>query len=226
MIGVDRRSHPSPASAGTTREPARIFLLSPATLGGVRGRRILDGEAGADFMDRLRAGRAVPLGDVYAFISSLYYRGKRTYAHRFGRPAGDGPAVLAITPSLGLLPDEQPVRMSDLRSFAETDIDPESRAYREALYASALALARALPGSAELILLGSIASGKYLDPLSVVFGRRLLVPASFVGRGDMSRGGLLLRAAAAGRELEYVVALDAERRGPRPPKLGPPGQEG
>ena len=68
-------------------------------------------------------------------------------------------------------------------------------------------------------MLGSIASGKYLDPLADVFGRRLLVPREFVGRGDISRGGLLLRAAEAGWAAEYVVALDTERRGTRPPRL-------
>ena len=67
--------------------------------------------------------------------------------------------------------------------------------------------------------MGSIATGKYVDVLERVFGERLLFPAEFVGRGDMSRGGMMLRAARAGEELEYRPIAGAARRGPRPPKL-------
>jgi hypothetical protein len=52
-----------------------------------------------------------------------------------------------------------------------------------------------------------------------VFGRRLVFPSTFVGRGDMSRGGLLLRHARDGRELEYEPVVGAVRHGKRPPKL-------
>jgi hypothetical protein len=71
------------------------------------------------------------------------------------------------------------------------------------------------------VLLGSVASEKYVQVLSAIFGSRLVFPSDFVGRGDMSRGGLLLRAAAAGRELEYVPVIGAVRRGARPPRLDP-----
>jgi hypothetical protein len=69
------------------------------------------------------------------------------------------------------------------------------------------------------VLLGSIASGKYVELLTSVLGRRLLFPGDFVGRGDMSRGGLMLRCAREGRELRYVALLDADRHGPRPARL-------
>lgn len=200
---------------------SRLFVLSPATLAGVRGRRILGGTSGADFMEVLEAGGTVPLGDVYAFISSLYYRGKRSYARRFARPPEDGDGVVVVTPIFGLVPDRHPVSARDLRAFASVDIDPADPRYREPLERTADALADALPAGAEVVLLGSIASGKYLDPLGAVFGERLLVPRSFVGRGDMSRGGLLLRAVDAGEELAYVPALDTQRRGERPPRLTP-----
>jgi hypothetical protein len=71
----------------------------------------------------------------------------------------------------------------------------------------------------QIVLLGSIASGKYVDILGRVFGERLVFPADFVGRGDMSRGGLMLRRVREGRELDYTPVLTAVRRGPRPPKL-------
>ena len=73
----------------------------------------------------------------------------------------------------------------------------------------------------EVVLLGSVASGKYVEVLQPVFGDRLLFPSAFVGRGDMSRGGLMLRCVDSGDELEYVPIEGAVRRGRRPPKLTP-----
>ena len=70
-----------------------------------------------------------------------------------------------------------------------------------------------------MVLLGSIATGKYVDALLDALGPRLLFPTDFVGRGDMSRGGLLLRSAREGRELDYIPVAGALRRGKRPPKL-------
>ena len=78
--------------------------------------------------------------------------------------------------------------------------------------------------SAQFVLLGSVASEKYVQILGSILGGRLVFPAAFVGRGDMSRGGLLLRAAAAAEELDYVPVIGAVRRGPRPPKLAPLGR--
>jgi len=72
-----------------------------------------------------------------------------------------------------------------------------------------------------VILLGSIASPKYVDVLQSIFGERLLFPADFVGRGDMSRGGLMLRCVSAAEELVYVPIAGAVRHGVRPPRLAP-----
>ena len=72
-----------------------------------------------------------------------------------------------------------------------------------------------------MILLGSVASGKYVDLLGEVFGNRLRFPAEFVGRGDMSRGGLLLRCVVERRELAYIPVAGAVRHGRRPPRLVP-----
>jgi len=80
---------------------------------------------------------------------------------------------------------------------------------------------RVLPPESEIVLLGSVASDKYVDPLLGVFGERLVFPPSFVGRGDMSRGGLLLRCVRSGEELTYVPVKGAVRHGPRPPRLPP-----
>lgn len=204
------------------RAEVRVFLLSPASLAGVRGRRVLTGATTTPALAPLMEGRSVPLAEVYTSISSLYFRGKITYARRFARaPAAVGPPVRTITPDRGLLAVDEPVDLATLRAMAEQDIDAAEPRYRRALLATAEALRDALPAAADVVLLGSIASSKYVEPLCEVFGSGLLVPASFVGRGDMSRGGLLLRAADEGIELEYEAALTVPRRGARPPRLAP-----
>jgi hypothetical protein len=168
----------------------------------------------------------VPLGDVYEYISSLYYRGKRAYARCFGGRTEAGPAVFVVTPTVGIVPDGEKVRLANLRAFANVDIDSTDPAYREELARSARDLSDAIGPAGEVVLLGSIASTKYLDPLAEVFAERLLVPRTFAGRGDMSRGGLLLRAVEDREELDYVPALSAARHGPRPPRLEPKTRAG
>lgn len=197
-------------------------MLSPANLGGVRGRRILDGRSEAGFMGTLVRGTTVPLGDVFAHISSLYYRGKRAYGRAFGRRPGKGATTFVITPTRGLVPDDEPVCLDDLREFASVDIDVREVAYLTPLTESARRLDQDVGPRGEVVLLGSIASDKYVEPLGRILGVRLRFPRAFIGRGDMSRGGLLLRCASAGEELEYVPALTAPRRGERPPRLPAP----
>lgn len=198
----------------------RIFLLSPASLAGIRGRAVLGGRSSGPFMDGLR-GDGTPIGEVYAFISSLYFRGKLAYALRFARPPEGVEGVWVITPTRGLVRADARVTLADLEEFASGSIHPDEARYRDALRRAADELCAALGDACQVVLLGSIASRRYLDPLAEVFGRRLLVPETFAGRGDMSRGGLLLRCVDAGEELVYVAALQAVRHGERPPKLEP-----
>ncbi len=87
--------------------------------------------------------------------------------------------------------------------------------YREPLARDAAALAAQLPDDVRAVLLGSIATDKYVEVLAAVFGERLMFPQAFVGRGDMSRGGLLLRAVDDGQDLTYVPIHGAIRRGKR-----------
>jgi hypothetical protein len=156
----------------------------------------------------------VPIGELFAHMSGLYFRGKLTYAQRFG------PAFV-ITPDQGLVPAEMPVTREVLVRFGGADIHLENSAYRRPLEATARLLADHADADVEFVLLGSVASAKYVDVLGGIFGSRLVFPSDFVGRGDMSRGGLLLRAAAAGQELRYEPVLGAVRHGSRPPKLEP-----
>ena len=187
------------------RKGVRVFLLSAACLGGVRGQRILAGESRAPFMEALLGGAAVQLGEVFASISSQYFRGKLEYARQFARWPKGGPSVFIITASQGLVAAEHAVTITDLRRMATTDIEPDDLDYVRPVRSSSEALDRELAGDGDVVLLGSIASRKYLDPLTRVFGARLLVPKSFIGVGNMSRGSILLRAVAAGVEVDYVI---------------------
>jgi len=199
---------------------SRVFLLSPASLAGVRGRALLEGRSSAPFLGALSDGGA-PLGDVYEFVSSLYFRGKRAYARAFARPPAGVAGALLITSSAGLVPDDHPVTMDGLVLMAGVDIDVGEPRYLDPLRESARGLASSLGPQDQVVLLGSLASDKYVAPLVDELGARLVVPLAFVGRGDMSRGGLLLRAVDAGEELDYVSPGSVERRGPRPPRLQP-----
>jgi hypothetical protein len=167
-----------------------------------------------------------PIGAVFSFLSGLYFRGKLAYAQAFARPGGvDGPltgsGVLVITPSAGLRSPDTSITLDGLRAFAAVDVRCDNAAYRRPLEVSAGTLASEIGVEAEVVLLGSIASPKYVDVLEAVFGERLLFPAAFVGRGDMSRGGLMLRCVTARRELDYIPLQGAIRRGQRPPRLEP-----
>ena len=204
----------------------RIFLLSPANCGGRRATQALSPNARFALAAALRSTKGAPLGDLFSFVSGLYFRGKLTYARRFARPVEpDNPMVGAgihvITANAGLRSPDTLVTRAAVRAFAKGDIDADNSSYRRPLEASARALLAEIGPECDVVLLGSIASPKYVDILTGIFGSRLQFPIAFVGRGDMSRSGLLLRHASAGIELEYVSVLGASLHGARPPKLVP-----
>jgi hypothetical protein len=208
------------------RESGRIFLLSPANCSGLRARMALSERAQFDLAVRLRSAEGVAIGEAFAFVSGLYFKGKLAYALAFARPPDPGAELtgsgaLVITPTAGLRPVETAVTAGALRAFAGVDIAANDPRYRGPLMASARALAEEIGPDCDVVLLGSIASAKYVDILTAVFGARLRFPIDFVGRGDMSRGGLLLRCVRSGEELPYVTVEGAVRHGPRPPKLAP-----
>jgi hypothetical protein len=190
---------------------ARLFLLSPANAGGPRG-HLLRTSVNVELGARLRSPDGAPLGEIYRFISGLYFRGKLAYADHFapGR-------TYVITPCRGLLPPETPMTRDDFDALARVPIDADEPRYLTPLVRDLARVAATWPG--EVVLLGSVASPKYTRPLLDALGARLLFPATFVGRGDMSRGGVLLRAVRAGQELEYIPVAGAVLRGARPPRL-------
>ena len=175
---------------------------------------------------QLRTAEGATLGDVFSFVSGLYFRGKLAYARRFSSPPDPSDPVIAggvlvITPNAGLRAADVFVTLDSLRRFAGESIDLENVRYRQPLERSARALLEAVGPDCDVVLLGSIASGKYVEVLLPIFGERLLFPTSFVGRGDMSRGGLMLRCVDSGLELDYVPIAGAVRQGKRPPRLAP-----
>lgn len=191
-----------------------VFLLSPAYCGGRRAAILLNTKSEAVTAREFRAGR-MSLGSAFAFMSGLYFRGKLSYAQRFGD-------TLVITPTRGLQSPSLPFNLELLREFAVGDVSLDNPGYRRALERDVTALARRIGTDGRVVLLGSVASGKYVDILLPILGERLRYPVSFIGRGDMSRGGLLLRSAASGIELDYEPLTAGVRpRGPRPPKLDP-----
>ena len=202
----------------------RVFLLSPANCGGVRARRLVSDAAQSALAQQLRTAEGASLGDVFSYASGLYFRGKLAYARRFSCPPDPSEPVVAggvlvITPNAGLRAADVPVTRDSIRAFAGEAIDLENARYRQPLEQSARALLDSVGPDCDVVLLGSIASGKYVEVLLPIFGERLLFPPAFVGRGDMSRGGLMLRSVESGVELEYTPITGAVRHGPRPPRL-------
>lgn len=197
----------------------RVFLLSPANSAGDRIRLLLRPSAAFALALQLRSSQGAPLGDVFSFASGLYFRGKLAYARAFGCATAGRPASFVIIPGFGLVDPDKLVRVSEIKAFGEVPVDLRNNEYRRSLEDAAQSLNKSLKPSDEIVLLGSIASGKYTTILVEIFGPRLLFPIDFVGRGDMSRGGLLLRSVQAKTELPYRTVLNSVLHGPRPPKL-------
>jgi hypothetical protein len=204
----------------------RIFLLSPANCGGIRAKQALSPRAQFALAAALRSADGAPLGELFSFVSGLYFRGKLTYAQRFAQPPDPSNAIVGagvhvITPNAGLRSPDTRVTHAAVLAFARGDVDADNAKYRRPLEASARTLLAEIGPECDVVLLGSVASPKYVTVLGRIFGERLKFPIAFVGRGDMSRGGLLLRHAREGIELDYVPILGAVLHGSRPPKLPP-----
>src|SRR5207245_1039115 len=106
---------PLPAQAIlNAMQPRRVFLLSPATSSGKRAEMLRNETAHFALAMQLRAPGGAPLGDLFAFLSGLYFRGKLAYARAFAEPS----AAFIITLSRGLLPLDAPADLEMLREFA------------------------------------------------------------------------------------------------------------
>lgn len=193
----------------------RIFLLSPASCGGKRAALLFNERAEFAVARKVRARPGAPLGEVFSFLSGLYFRGKLAYATAFQKPPRGIEGVHIITPTDGLVVPERLIRLQDLERFATVPIEADDPRYRVPLDRDASELAASIGPRCEVVLLGSVATGKYVDALLPVFGPRLVFPREFLGHGDMARGGMLLKRAASGIELSYIPVSDPSRLGMR-----------
>ncbi len=192
-----------------------VFLLSPANLGGQRARMVFNPAATFPVARQLHCGQGATIRDVFSFVSGLYFRGKATYAQAFERPPAEDLGALVICPGEGLRLLNETVTVERLRGWAEVAVDEDNRDFTAPLIEDAAALERAYGATTRFVLLGSVASDKYVRPLTHVFGDHLWFPSAFVGRGDMSRGALMLKAARAAEELEYLPVEQSVRRSRR-----------
>jgi hypothetical protein len=181
---------------------------------------LLRPETSFDLAVRLRRGDAT-IGEVYSFISGLYFRGKVAYSQAFGAAPDPVAAAVVIVPGLGLAPLETRMSAEELTAIGNVSMESDHQAFRAALLRDARLLEQAAGSACHFVLLGSIATSKYTQPLLEAFGERLIFPVDFIGRGDMSRGGLMLRSSRSGVELAYAPVAGASRHGKRPPKLAP-----
>lgn len=186
----------------------RVFLLSPANCSGKRAGFLLRKDARSALAQRLRSEGAT-IGEVFTFMSGLYFRGKLAYARSFASPREGAPGIQVIVPGLGLRPPETEVDLAGLRAIARVPVDPDNGRYLRPLRRDVSMLAERLAPGDVVVLLGSIATPKYVRPLSEVLGPRLVVPQEFIGRGDMSRGSLMLKCVASRCELAYVGVAEA-----------------
>lgn len=193
-----------------------VFLLSPARCDGKRAKILLNPVATFPLAMRLREPDGAPIGEVFAFLSGLYFRGKLAYAGVFGPRSS-----YVITTDRGLVSPNERVTRKDIEAFACVDLAEAGQEFLGPFTRDAERIARNAPAGDPIVLLGSIATKKYVEPLLKVFGDRLVFPREFVGRGDMSRGGLLLRHVESGVQLDYTVVATAVRHGKRPAKLTP-----
>jgi hypothetical protein len=200
--------------------PRRIFLLSPAHCGGKRAQLVLREQASFPLALKLRSKEGATLGETFTFLSGLYFRGKLAYAQHFAKPPAGLPGVMVITTNRGLLTPETRLTLPELKALGCDSIDAQHNNYRLPLQRDIRRIMMTAP-DAQVVLLGSVATGKYVDILLEILGERLVFPQDFVGRGDMSRGGLMLRSVREDRELAYVPVSGATRHGKRPPKLIP-----
>jgi hypothetical protein len=187
----------------------KLFLLSPALMTGVRAEQLLSTRATFAAARLLRSPQGVAIGEAFSFMSGLYFRGKMAYAKQFGAPPREWPesGAYVIAPGFGLVPPDWALTLSRMKALQRTPVDPKRQEYRRPLERDAEALAERigrLDCQVSVILLGSVASGKYVDLLWPIFQERLLYPESFTNVGDMSRGALMLRAVRSGQELEYI----------------------
>ena len=154
VIFYGHTPHPTgtPAPHDLQLSGRRIFLLSPANASGIRGKRLLSGRTQFDLALRLRTTGA-PIGEIFSFMSALYFRGKLAYAQRFANPPAGLAGILVITSSRGLLAPEAIVTLEELRAMSRACIDHNNPEYRVPLERDARLLSQCSGNDTQVVLL-------------------------------------------------------------------------
>lgn len=212
LRGQGLNSTYSAGGDAAARQPCElVYLLSPANSAGQRARMLLSPTANFELAQRLR-GTGITLGEAFSFMSSLYFRGKLAYAATFSQNAAAFPGTLIITSSRGLLQPETIVKLQALEEISSERILADNPRYRDPLERDLRLLSDSMGSRYRAVLLGSIATKKYIPLLLEILGDRLVVPRAFIGLGNMQRGALLLRCSRNGCELEYVRVAEVVSR--------------
>src|SRR5436190_8537331 len=109
----------------------RIFILSPARTDGKRASILRNGRADFDLATRLRSADGASLGEVFSFLSGLYFRGKLAYSTHFGKPPRDVPSHYVITSDAGLMNTDELLSLARLKAFGEIAIDLREPRYTQ-----------------------------------------------------------------------------------------------
>ncbi len=168
--------------------------------------------SGSALAHRLRDA-GVPLGEVFSFLSGLYFRGKLEYARAFARVPNAADGIHVITMTDGLVSPDARISADDLERYALC-VDGAASAV-STLEQTARMLSQRLGSDADVVLLGSVGTGKYTDLLVPIFGERLLFPRDVLHIGQLARGALFLRRAHDRDELEYMPVSEIARSGRR-----------
>ena len=185
-----------------------IYLLSPANSAGQRAKMLLNPRADFELAQRLKT-TGVSLGEAFSFMSSLYFRGKLAYATTFSQRTGAVPNTLIITSSRGLVRPETMVGLRELEDISRERIVAHNPRYCDPLERDLRLLSEAMGPRRRAVLLGSIATKKYIPLLLEILGERLVVPRAFIALGNMQRGALLLQCSRDMCELEYISVAQA-----------------
>jgi hypothetical protein len=116
------------------REPL-VFLLSPASPASVRAEQLTSPRARFGAALRFRSEEGVPIEEAFSFMSSLYFRGKITYARHFALPPpelGDT-GIFVIAPGFGLVPPSWCITGERMKKLRKTPVDLKNRSYCEPL---------------------------------------------------------------------------------------------
>ena len=154
---------------------------------GLRAKMIMSENARFILARRLR-NDGLPLGELFSFISGLYFRGKLAYARTFASPPAGVPGIFVITAGRGLVSPDALMTHDEMMEIADVPVDAADARYRVPLERDAQELLRKAGKRCEIVLLGSIATAKYVEPLLGIFDERLTFSVGVCGaRGYESR---------------------------------------